>query len=303
MKISLCIAVWNTSHLLRRSIHTFLRQDFPVDDWELIVIDDNSQDDVEAAIEPAWDKINMSYVRLDHDYGMRGCAVSYNTAFEMAEGEIIAETTPETLLPPNALSVMYEPHASNGRAFVAMKTHNLTIELQRAIDDVDWMSDIMAIADLPGWDHPWVQSNVDIPHFGTHQTCSIRKKVFYDITDGKGFPLFGDYGTEDPWYSGVREEKGIKDITIHDPMPIHQWHPPFTYWIAKGRAPHLNKFAHSMTNYLEDDRVPDGGSCTIWDSGSHEQLSEDEVQEWKKLDDVLVEIGVPEHIIREEEGQ
>lgn len=304
MKISLCIAVWNTSHLLRRSIYTYLDQYLDPDDWELIVIDDNSDDDVQEAISPADGELNMQYIRLEHSYGMRGNTVSFNTAFAAARAPIIAESTPEILLPPDTLKLLLEPHEKHERCFVAMKTYNLVPEMQLLIDSQDWRGDVMNISRIPGWDDPYVQNNVKTVHFGTHQTCSIRKEVFYEITDGKGFPLFGDYGSDDPWYSGRRQSHNITDITLpNEHMAVHQWHPPWQYWAAKGRAPNTNKWGHSMSNYMGDKsgHVPEGGTCEIWDRGSHEQASEEEKTFWYSLDGKVLRSGVSRSIVQKEE--
>jgi hypothetical protein len=159
---------------------------------ELLIIDDNSPDDVGAACAALQGSgLNVRIIRLNHDYGMRGNTVSFNTAFGLAQGHILAETTPETLLPPDGIRRLLEPHETHPRAFVAMKTYNLTIPGQQAIDTVDWASNAMNCAGLPEWDSAWTQNNVRIVHFGTHQTCSIRKEVFYEMTKGRGFPLFG----------------------------------------------------------------------------------------------------------------
>ena len=194
IELSLCVCVWNTSHLLKRSVQTYLKQDIDPSRWELIVIDDNSQDDVEDAIAPLKGKINLRYERLDHSYGMRGCTVAFNTAFKMARGSILAETTAESMLPKDAIRQLLTPHLSNPKCFVALKTYNLTREQQKMIDMADWQSDIMNISKLPGWDSKWCQNNVATTHFGTHMICSIRKEVFFGITKGRGFPLFGGYG-------------------------------------------------------------------------------------------------------------
>jgi glycosyltransferase involved in cell wall biosynthesis len=286
--------VWNTSHLLQRSIHTYLQQDIDPATWELIVIDDNSQDDVAGTVAMLNGKINIRTIRLNHQFGMRGNTVSFNTAFGMARGHILAETTAECLLPKDGIRKLLEPHRADDRCFVALKTYNLTREIQRAIDTVNWQEDIMAVSTLPGWNSPWVQNNVANMNFGTHQICSIRKDVFYQIAS-HGFPLFGDYGSEDPWYAGRRERHSVRGVTLpNDCMAIHQWHPPFQYWMAKGRGPLLNKFAHSMSNYLEDrsGEVPDGGTCTIWDGGSHERLSDAEKDQWKAMDADVLATGV-----------
>lgn len=297
IEMSLCVCVWNTSHLLKRSVYSYLQQDIAPERWELIVIDDNSQDDVKSVLAPLEGKINFSYTRLDHSDGMRGNTVAFNTAFAMAKGHILAETTAECILPKDGMRRMLEPHNQHPSCFVALKTYNLTREVQKAIDTVNWQNDPMAISTLPGWNDPWVHNNVPTKDFGTHQICSIKKDVFYRVAP-KGFPLFGDYGSEDPWYSGQRQRHSVAGITLpNECMAIHQWHAPFQYWMAKGRGPRFNKFAHSMSNYLNDrsGNVPDGGTCMIWDNGSHDQLSEAEKAQWKDLDaDVLGTGALPQ---------
>ena len=300
VEISLCACVWNTSHLLRRSVQTYLKQDIDPSRWELIVIDDNSQDDVRDAIKPLEGKINVQYRRLEHSFGMRGNTVSLNTAFGMAKGHILAETTPECLLPPDAVRQLLEPHAVNPRCFVALKTYNLTMEMQQIIDTVDWQSDILNISALPEWNGNWCQNNVANMNFVTHQICSIRKDVFFEISNGLGFPLFGGYGEDDPWFNMVRYQKGVRGITLPNScMAVHQWHAPFDYWMAKGRAPNLNKFRHTMSNYLGDKSgfVPEGGTCVTWDGGSHEQMSQADIDGWGRLDSSVLKTGILPEII------
>jgi len=297
IKISLCICCWNTAHLLKRSIVTYANQDFPKENWELIIIDDNSFDDVYSVIEPYMDKINIRYLRLEHSFGMRGNTVAFNTAFAGTRGEYIAETTAETMFHKNTVRILYETHLNKPHSFVAMKTYNLTPELQLKIDDADWQSDIMNISKLDGWNSPWVQANVANTNFRTHQTCSIKKDLFYliwkDTRNSDGYCLFMDYGTDDPTYSHTRELANINDITIMEQMVIHQWHLPFQYWQSKGYAPYLNKFAHTMCNigFDKSGQVPEGGTCEIWDAGSHELLSEAEKLEWSKWDETLKKQG------------
>jgi len=274
-------------------MYTYANQDFPKDDFELIVMDDNSMDDVLSVIKLYENDINIKYVRLEHDFGMRGNTVAFNTAFKLSEGEIIAETTPETMFQPDIVRKMYEGHKNKERAFLSFKTYNLTPQIQTIIDQIDWMSDIMNISKLEGWNDPWVQANAKNTNFRTHQTCSIRKEIFYEITKGLGFPLFMDYGSEDPWYSGIREKNNIEDITIMDVMPIHQWHTPFQYWMSKGYAPMLNKHAHTMDNYMNDKsgHVPKNGTCGIWDGGSTEMLPESSKNEWASWDSIVRSTG------------
>jgi glycosyltransferase involved in cell wall biosynthesis len=300
IKISLCMCVWNTSHLLKRSVFTYLKQTMPRNEFEIIIIDDNSEDDVLEAIKPIAKELNVVYVRLNHNFGMRGCTYAFNTAFGLAKGKVLAETTPETLLQPETLEVMYE-YAMKGRNFVAFKTYNLVHWMQHKIDEIDWKSDIMNCSKLDGWNESYVQCNVANTHFGTHQTCAIKKELFYELWGKDGFVLYGDYGSEDPAYLNIRERAGINDITIMDIMCVHQWHLPFQYWMSKGKAPYLNKWAHSTSNFMNDKsgKVPEQGTRYIWDAAEHEKdfntpaeyLSKEEKDEWSKYDEDLRKCG------------
>ncbi len=304
IKVSLVICVWATSHLLKRSVETYCQQDFPKDQFEIIVIDDNSPDDVRAAIEFAIGKINIRYIRLEHNYGMRGNTCSFNTGFAWANGEILMESTPEIMFQKTIIRDMYEPHLTEERAFVATKTYNLEYGTQMLIDSVDWREDVNKIRQLEGFMSPWTQRNVENTHFGTHQSCSIKKVIWEEITKGFGFPLFGDYGSDDPWYCGLRNNKGlgIKDITIMDEnkMLIHQWHLPFQYFSSMGYAPMLNKWNHSNSNYLGDEsgEVPVGGTAQIWDKGSDEKIGDAEKLEWKDRDQHFINTGGLPSIVR-----
>lgn len=293
IKASLCICLWNMEHLLIRSIETYCKQDFPAEEWELIIVSDCSMGDITPILEYAKGKINLQFIRLEHNFGMRGNTKAFNTAFSFANGHILMETTAETMFTPDMIRVMYEPHLTDDRCFVAVKTYNLTAELQREIDTVDWRSDLKNVHSLPGFDNPWTMNNVANQDFGTHQTCSIRKEVFNEIFHGRGFPLYGDYGSEDPHYLGTRRNNGVKGITIMDPMAIHQWHPPFHYWMAKGYAPHFNYNAHSTSNFMNDTtgEVPEGGTRFIWDNGSDAKMSQEDADGWLRLEGLVRETG------------
>ena len=64
---------------------------------------------------------------------------------------IIAESTPETMWQPNLVRTLYELHEGHEKRFVAMKTWNLTNELQLKIDTVDWKSDVDNLQKIEGF--------------------------------------------------------------------------------------------------------------------------------------------------------
>lgn len=295
IKASLVICVWATSHLLKRTIETYCQQDFPTNEWEVIVVDDNSPDDVRGAIEFGLGKINIRYIRLEHPYGMRGNTVSFNTGFAWANGHILMESTPEIMFQKTTVSDMYTPHLTEERSFVATKTFNLEYNTQMLIDTVDWRADVNNIREVEGFMSAWTQRNVENTHFGTHQSCSYKKSTWMEITRGFGFPLFGDYGSDDPWFCGLRERVQVKDITIMelDKMLVHQWHLPFNFFSSMGHAPMLNKQNHTNSNFLGDEsgEVPEGGTARIWDKGSAEKIGDAEKLEWKGRDQQFLDTG------------
>ncbi len=292
IKASLVICLWNMEHLMWRSAETYCKQDFPKENWELIIVSDNSLGDIGPIIDIIDGKINYQYFDVKHSFGMRGNTAAFNLGFSHSNGSILMESTAETMFTPDLVRKLYEPHLIHERAFVAAKTYNLKVDQQIIIDSCNWREDVSNIMLLDGFFNDWTLNNFRTLHFGTHQTCSIKKSLFYELFP-LGFPLYGDYGSEDPRYSGVRSQNGVKDITIMQPMAFHQWHPSYQYWMAKGLAPHANKFGHSTSNYLLDRSgdVPAGGTCMIWDKGSHERLSEAEVAEWNTLDEKVRATG------------
>lgn len=298
IKASLVICLWNMEHLLIRSIETYCRQDFPNENWELIIVSDNSEGDIQPIVDYAKNRINLQIIKLKHDWGMRGNTVAFNTGFQFAKGQVYMETTAETMFTTDMVRKLYEPHLIHDRIFVAAKTYNLENHTQLKIDSVNWHEDVSNIMNLEGFFCDWTLNNFKNTHFGTHQTCSIKKSLFYELFPN-GFPAYGDYGSEDPRYAGLRSQKGVKDMTIMQPMAFHQWHPSFQFWMSLGKAPMLNKFAHSMSNYLGDTsgEVPEGGTCMIWDGGSHEPMDEAQIADCRTWDERVIATGVNPKLI------
>jgi glycosyltransferase involved in cell wall biosynthesis len=81
-RLTAAITAHNRAHYLPRAIDSVLAQ--TVRDFELIVVDDGSEDETPEVVEPYLDRIR--YVREEH----RGKAHARNTAVALAEGELIA---------------------------------------------------------------------------------------------------------------------------------------------------------------------------------------------------------------------
>lgn len=306
MKLSLILMVWNTSHLMARTLHTLQGQTI-TDEWELLIVDDMSMDDVRETIAEHGDGLPVKYHRLEHDHGMRGNTASINFGIERARGEIVMWSTPEVMLPPDALRRVCEVHdgRSGEKLFVTIPSHGLTANVQLRIDTVDWHSDVHSIKSLldgvsfDHWDSVWFHLNFyehgrpdtgkQKREYGNNQTVAVNRHVWLSTIGS--FPLFLDYGSDDPWLLDERRRHGFRDVTLWDQEAYHQWHAHSQYWMAQGFAPNWNMRGHTIKNVANDPRVPQGGTCTIWDGGNRSKLTEEEAQRALGIHDAVVATG------------
>jgi len=285
-------------------LHTLTQQTYGVENFEVIVIDDNSEDDVDSVVAPYVDQLDIKVHHLTHNFGMRGNTVSLNTAFGLAQGDILFENTPEIMLYPQCIEDMVQKLCKiGGKGWVSVRTKNLVAEDQLLIDTVDWMRNIRNIEILPNFNCPWTMHNTKKTFFGTHQTCATYRSSWYHYM-GR-FPFFLDYGTDDPWYSGRREEYGFISETI-TPFVYHQWHAPIGFWMAFDRAPNWNKWGHTMKNHYNDPLVWPNGTGWQWDrdqeGGYTTRLSEADKDNWKGLLSKVENTGFPAGIRVKPEG-
>lgn len=302
MELSLILMVWNTSHLMARTLYTLQKQTI-VQPWELIIIDDNSEDDVVGTLDKYGQGLPIKYIRLEHNMGMRGNTFSLNRGIEEATGRVLMWSTPEVMLPPLALeSVLLIPEEE--RRWVTIPSHGLTAEVQLKIDTVDWKSDIHNLKKLiaeyneESWNSIWFNLNFHVdgrpsrPHkttYGNNQTVAVDRLEWMKTI--KSFPYFLDYGTDDPWISAERIRHGYQDITFWEQEAYHQWHATCQYWMAQDKAPNWNKFGHTTSNILNDPRVSPNGTCSIWDGGNTSPMSEEEKKEALKQHNYVIATG------------
>jgi len=300
IKTSLVISVWGTEHLLKRTMETYAKQTLPKDEWELIIVSDNALGNVEEIIAPYWDKINLQFIKIAHNFGMRGGTIAYNTAIQSMRGDVYAESTPEIMLIPEALELLTKPHFEfpNEKLFVSLKTYNLTPQLQLQIDTIDWRENVNNIKNLEGFYNDWTLNNTKEQYrvFNGHQICSMRLKDFLSLNNNLGWWKFCDYGTCDPMQSGTREKQGgWRNITECDldKFCFHQHHLPFNFFASLGHAPMLNKHNHTMENYMNDTsgEIAPGGTACLWDKCSREKMSPEEALTWREHDAYFLESG------------
>ena len=99
-KISVVLPVWNQADFLRDSVRGILAQTY--DNFELIIVDDGSDDDLSATSEPWADDPRVRIIRRPHE----GIAAALNAGFREACGDFFTWTSADNLMKPGMLSAL-----------------------------------------------------------------------------------------------------------------------------------------------------------------------------------------------------
>jgi glycosyltransferase involved in cell wall biosynthesis len=98
---SVVMPVWNRAGLVGKAIKSVLSQTFQ--DYELIIVDDGSSDNLEGTVSPYLsDKVR--YYRIPHS----GVCVARNHALKQAKGDLIAYLDSDDAWHPEFLSTMWD---------------------------------------------------------------------------------------------------------------------------------------------------------------------------------------------------
>ncbi|MCL4874361.1 glycosyltransferase [bacterium] len=90
MRISVIICTYNRSALLKDSMRSIIGQDFPKGEYEIVVVDNNSNDSTKEVVEGF---ASSSPVRIKYVFeGRQGLSNARNTGVRNADGEIIVFT-------------------------------------------------------------------------------------------------------------------------------------------------------------------------------------------------------------------
>ncbi len=109
IRVTVAVITYNRSRQLRQALAGMLRQDYPADRWELLVIDNNSTDDTRDVVAsfvttmPAPRRIVET--RQGLDYGR-------NRAIEEAKGDLIVLVDDDVLVEPDWLAQLVAPFSS-----------------------------------------------------------------------------------------------------------------------------------------------------------------------------------------------
>ena len=102
MKVSICTSVLNQSEYLKRMIASVQAQTFT--DWELIIVDDGSTEDIKSLVESYHDT-RFVYSRFPEN---RGIPHGLNYAFALASGDYLQPLSADEWISPDKLAVQVD---------------------------------------------------------------------------------------------------------------------------------------------------------------------------------------------------
>ena len=105
MKISVIIPTFNRSHMISDALESLCRQDLPADDFEVLVVDNNSKDETKKVIEQYIAKHQEHKIRYVFEE-RQGDYFARNRGAEEAEGKYLVFTDDDALFDTNYLSTI-----------------------------------------------------------------------------------------------------------------------------------------------------------------------------------------------------
>lgn len=158
MKISVILSCYNRSELFARGLESYTWQTMPKEDFEILIIDDGSTEDLSKVYKPYIGKLNIKHIKFDHkkhpiwqqmntpefkaEYHVpdneelfyHTPALSMNIGIHHAQGEVICTCQPEIILSPDALKMGYNHvkfggYQTYGEVVLATQTFNDWLKL------------------------------------------------------------------------------------------------------------------------------------------------------------------------------
>lgn len=161
MKISAVLSIHNRSELFKRAIDGYLYQSMSPTDWEIILIDDMSTEDLSQTYQHVIGDINLRHIKIDHrrhpiwkemnPKGTEGAfenwyhtpAITINLGCHLARGSVICLCHPEILHAPwnfvNAFStIQKKPGFLFGKTYLGRPAMNVHLSKIKSWSSLGW---------------------------------------------------------------------------------------------------------------------------------------------------------------------
>jgi hypothetical protein len=109
LRVTVAVITYNRSRQLRQALGGLLRQDYPADRWELLVIDNNSTDDTKDVV-ASFVTSNPAPRRIVE--AQQGLDFGRNRAVEEARGDLVVLVDDDIMVEPDWLGQLVAPFSS-----------------------------------------------------------------------------------------------------------------------------------------------------------------------------------------------
>lgn len=244
MKVSAVLSIHNRSKLFRRALDGYFWQNMPPEEWEIILIDDGSVEDLSLAYEHLVGKINLTHVHMDHTRhkvfqemnpswkpgSMKRWyhtpAISINLGTSLARGSVICLCHPEILHAPTNFERAFS-ELSTSKLFIFGRTYIGTPRLNDALSDmqasgVSWTS--------LGWErfHEKVQhqtsSSAVLDECQLYWYTSFLPRAAIVASRGVDFEYLRGVAGEDDDFRERVYAAGWEPVHRREIVGVHQYH-------------------------------------------------------------------------------
>ncbi len=108
-RVSVLVRTWNDGSVVERCIKNYLKQDYPENDYEIIIMDDGSTDNTKEICEKYSKEGKIKYIRFEEHSELKAKVVDH-TIENYATGEIIIETDVDGVLQKDFIKKMVRPY-------------------------------------------------------------------------------------------------------------------------------------------------------------------------------------------------
>lgn len=242
--VSSVLSIHNRSRLFKRALDGYLWQTLPPDNWEIVLVDDMSTENLRETYRHLIGKINLRHIYMDHtrspifkernpnwkagdafENWFHTPALSNNLGFYFARGPVISLCHPEILHAPGNFVKAIEKLAANSKQNLFGRTYLGTQDHNRALDaDPDWTR-----GGRGNWEEFINRMGGKVPSFGPTElywyTSFLTRETCWQIRGVDFKYLGGVAGEDDDFKLRAEKQAGCIPVSAYDEIfGFHQDH-------------------------------------------------------------------------------
>ncbi|MGE3831514.1 MAG: glycosyltransferase, partial [Parvibaculaceae bacterium] len=131
-KVSIVMPVYNHAHFIEEAIEGVLAQSYG--NWELIIVDDGSRDDLAAAVAPFAQERRIILLRQEN----QTLPAALNNGFHFATGDFLTWTSADNVMLPDQIATLVKTLLDHSEAGLAYSDYWAIDDQGRPLEDWTW---------------------------------------------------------------------------------------------------------------------------------------------------------------------